>query len=93
MDAEIETRRRARNARRLILCIEAKGGRFHLGIDSQSVLLTGLWVPCRLRRRMAALWPEIVNLLLACAAEQTQEPAGAADSKLLDWPMARNMVQ
>lgn len=93
MSPEIETRRRMRNALRLALRIEKRGGRFLLGLDAKSILLTGCWLPLRLRRRVQHLWPELYSLLLAAASEQAQAQGAPDSSKVAAWPASARMVQ
>lgn len=76
---------RQRNAVRIAVAISKLGGVFLLALDRQSFGIGNFWLPLRLKRKVADLKPEILQLLCACA--QKSEVVLPVEGKSAPRPM------
>lgn len=60
---------RRRNAKRLAMAIQRRGGVWYLTEDYSRFLLVNFWAHARLRRRLGALQPELLAELQRVARE------------------------
>lgn len=74
---------RKRNARRLLMAIERRGGQWIL-VNWDKFALAHFWLPSRLKRRLKALEPECLLILQNAALE-----AASKDSIPLPEPKER----